>query len=124
MIPGEEKTVTVRMRHVRFIEKTVAVKLLLPEGWTAQTSDEVIFTVKHSHIAQMTLTFTPGNFSGAYYYLPVEVRLCDRFNPVVVHLPLQNKNSVSHFSDLVDQEFYDGVNRSKSRICRKSDHPA
>ena len=62
----------------------------------------------------MPITFIPGNFNGAYYYLPVEIMLCDRFNPVVVLLPLQRRGAVSHSSDLVDQDFYDALNRTRS----------
>jgi ADP-ribosylglycohydrolase len=116
VVPGEEKKLTINMSNVRFIEKVVSVKLLLPEGWQALPALEFVFTVKHSHIASVEMTLIPGEFSGAYYYLPVEVRLCDRLNPIVVHLPLQRKGSVQHNLSLIAQEYRDSANRCKSRI--------
>ena len=115
VVPGESKKLTLKMSHVRFIEKVGSFKLLLPDGWMAQPASECVFTVKHSHIAAVEMTLIPGDFTGAYFYLPVEIRLCDRFNPVVVHIPLQRKGSVSHNTSQICQDFYDAADRCKSR---------
>ena len=114
-VPGESKKLTLKISHVRFIEKVVSVKLLLPEGWRPQSSAECVFTVKNTNIAAVPMTIIPGEFSGAYYYLPVEIRLCDRFNPVTVHIPLQRQEVVNHFPTEAAQEFYDASNRCTSR---------
>lgn len=113
--PGVAKKLTLKMSHVRFIAKIVSVKLLLPEGWRAENSDECIFTVKYSDISAVELTIVPGEFSGAYYYLPVEIRVSDRLNPVVVHVPLQKRGCVMHAPERPEQDFFDTRNRSRSR---------
>jgi len=113
--PGQDKKITVKINRVRFIEKLVSIKLLLPEGWISETSPEVILNTKNSHVAAKEMTFVPGNFNGAYYYLPVEIRLSDRLNPIVVHIPLQHNDCIEHFPTLPDQDFYDKMNRCKSR---------
>jgi hypothetical protein len=115
IVPGENKKLTLKMSNVRFVEKVGSFKLLLPEGWLAQPSAECVFTVKHTHIAAVEMTLVPGDFSGAYLYLPVEISLCDRFNPVVVHIPLQRKGSVNHNTVQPCQDFHDASDRCKSR---------
>ena len=115
IVPGEPKRLTLKMSHVRFIEKVVSAKLLLPAGWLAQPSCECIFTVTHTHIATIEVTIIPGDFPGAYCYLPVEVRLCDRLNPIVLHLPLQRLGSVNHNQSLIFHDFFDSSRRCKSR---------
>lgn len=116
VIPGEPKVITLKMDHVRFIEKVVSVRLMLPESWQAMPCDQMTFTAKHSNIAEVEMTIVPGEFSGSYYYLPIEIKLCDRFNPVIVHAPFQRKGSVKHFPDKHYQGFWDASNRLKSRF--------
>jgi len=113
---GEPKRITIKISQVRFIEKLISVKLRLPEGWSCQGTEEVILNAKHECITSMDVTLIPGVFSGAYYYLEVEIRLVDRNFPVVINLPLQRRDCLQFFSRQVDYEFYDAMNRSKSRI--------
>lgn len=113
--PGERKEIIVRLSNVRFIEKTVSVKFLLPQGWRIQPGDELIMTAKNTHVARAGISLMPEDFSGAYIYLPVEIRLCDRLNPFTVHMPLQKAASVNHWSEQVDQEYFDNNNRKRSR---------
>lgn len=113
--PGEAKKITVKISGVRFIEKLISVKMRLPENWSCKDTDEVILNAKHTNIAVMEMTLVPGSFSGAYYYLPVEIRLVDRNYPTVIHLPLQRQACLQHSPTIVDQDFYDKMNRGKSR---------
>jgi ADP-ribosylglycohydrolase len=115
VVPGERKKLTLKISNIRFIEAVVSVKLVLPEGWRAQGAAECIFMARYSHMAIAQLTIIPGEFTGAYYYLPVEVRLFDRFNPIVVHLPLQRQGSVEYYPSVFCQDFFDASSRCKSR---------
>jgi ADP-ribosylglycohydrolase len=115
VVPGEAKKLTIKMRNVRFIEKVVSVKFQLPDGWKASPSEECIFTAKSSHISSMNITITPGECLGAYYYLPVEIKLCDRFNPISLFIPFQRKGSVNHNTTELCQDFHDAANRNKAR---------
>ena len=115
IVPGEIKRITVKISHIRFIEKLVSVKLLLPEGWTSDASTEVILNAKHSNVAEMEVSFVPDKFNSAYYYLPVKVQICDRLNPIVVNIPLQQKKSVDLSPVMLDEDFFDAVNRHKNK---------
>ncbi|MFA5206464.1 MAG: ADP-ribosylglycohydrolase family protein, partial [Lentisphaeria bacterium] len=113
--PGESKKLTLKMGHVRFAEKAVNFKLMLPEGWRAAPSAEFSLLVEQIGIAAVEVTVMPGEFAGAYHYLPVEIRLCDRTHPTVVCIPLQRRGSVNLNSTLVCQDYYDAANRCKSQ---------
>jgi len=122
IVSGEAKKLTLKMSHVKFIEEVVSIKLLLPEGWQTLSSSECIFTVRHAYLAAAEITIIPGDFTSAYYYLPVEVRLCGRHNPIVLHLPLQRQGSVNHLplqrqgnGNHTCQDFFDASCRCKSR---------
>jgi hypothetical protein len=117
VVPGEEKKLTIRMKNARFIEKVVSLKFQLPEDWQASPCAETVLTARNGYIAEAEMTIVPGEFSGAYAYLPLEVRLCDRFNPTVLHIPLQRRGSVTHNLSIPDQLFYDRANRCKSRLA-------
>jgi len=115
IVPGEAKTLTVKMSRILGIEEIVTIKLLLPEGWRAQAAAECMFSLKYSQVGTMQLTFIPGEFTAAYYYLPVEVRLNGRMNPIVVHLPLQRQGSVNFFPEKICQDFFDASCHCRSR---------
>ncbi len=116
--PGELKKLTFRISGVRFIEKVVSIKLLPPPEWTTGISNECIVTAKFWNTVAAELSFIPGDFSGVYYDLPVEIRLGDRRSPTLLLLPLQ-KGVVVHDTDQVDQAFYDRVNRNRSLKLRR-----
>jgi ADP-ribosylglycohydrolase len=113
--PGERKKITLKLSHIRFIEKVASIKIILPDDWKIKPGNEVILTSKFSCQGNLELEITPGKLSSAYEHIPVEIRLCDRFYPIVVHIPFQRKGSVNHDPTVICQDFYDVRNRCKSR---------
>lgn len=116
VIPGECKKITVKISNVHFINNVMSVKLLLPDGWQVQPCNEAIFTIKHTNISAVDFLLTPGSFDGGYYYLPIELRLADRMNPVIIHFPLQRKESVKHYFANYDHSFSSAKHRCDHRI--------
>lgn len=113
--PGKEKRLTIKANAFNFIEKVMSVKLRLPEGWEASPCAEMIMTIKNTNLTEVEMTIVPGEFGGAYYHLPVEVRLSDRFNPILLTIPLQKKGSVQHNPVKQYQPFQDASIRCKCR---------
>lgn len=116
VIPGEDKQLTFSVSDVHFIDTIMSVKLLLPEEWQAKPSAELVFAVKNTNSAKVKITIIPGEFASAYYYIPVEIRLANRFNPITINIPLQRKGSVVFNAENVVQSFYDKSCRVKARI--------
>ena len=116
--PGEPCEITFRVGGLRFIEKLAMVRLRLPEGWRAVGSDEGVLNVSHGHYPGVTLTFVPGEFSGAYAYLPVDVRLGDRLVPWTANLPLQRRGAVIYYASETYRDYWDARNRVVSRLPR------
>lgn len=115
VVPGEAKKLTLRMENLRCIENLVSVKLLLPEDWQIQPSAECRFMIQRPNISGIEVTVTPGEFDESYYYMPVEIRISNRFHPIVVHVPLQRKGSVNYDLAELHEEGFDLLSRRKSR---------
>jgi hypothetical protein len=110
---GIPKRLTVRMSGVHFIENVVSVKLLLPEEWNSEGNSECQMSAKFWNTVSAELSFTPKRFSGVFYDLPIEIKLMDRRNSIIVQLPLQNGEVVFDI-DRIDQGFYDRLDRNRS----------
>ena len=116
IVCGEEKSITIRLSNVRFIEKVVSISFILPDGWQVLPCKEVVFTATSGNVAEVSLSITPDHIDGAVCYLPVVLRLCDRFSPTTVHVPFQNKGSVLYNLTKKDHRYYDQYDRCRSRL--------
>jgi len=112
--PGKELKLKFKFRRIRPVENMASVKILLPDNWQTVSTDTVQMALFAGHESVWPVSVIPGDFSGALCYLPVEIRLADRFTPYTVHLPLQKPNSVLAVYQDGDQPFWDRRNQYKS----------
>ncbi len=115
VVTGEAKKITLKIHNIWVVDKTMSIRLLLPEGWQALPAPCGSVIVKHTEISSLEFTIIPGAFAETFLYLPVELKLCDRHNPVVVHIPFQRKGRVDYFKTAPCVEFTDSFFRFQSR---------
>lgn len=115
VMPGEPKTLKLKIAEIRSVDQLASVKALLPETWRAEPSAECRFIIQMVKTGEGKITVIPGEFNEAYYYLPLEIRIADRFNPYIVYLPLQKRGAVNHQMPQVCQNFFDNNNRRCAR---------
>lgn len=115
LVPGRELRLKIGVDNSLFEETVAGVRLLLPDGWKAAPADEIRFHLQRAHSPMSELRLTPGEFSGAFCYLPLEVRLSGLSYPQTVQLPFQKAETVNCILNGECREFYE--NRSRRR-CR------
>jgi hypothetical protein len=115
IIPGKAKKIIVKISNIRVIDKTMSIRLLLPEGWQALPVPSCSVTVKYTNISSFEFTIIPSEFTETFFYLPIELRLCDRHNPVMLQIPFQCHGGINYECSTVCQEFYDSSSRNRSR---------
>ena len=118
VIAGEEKKLTLQMLDVISQDITVAVKLLIPDDWSISPCREVMVSACDYEIAPITVKIVPARLSEAFYYLPLEIRLSDRFYRFTVYLPMQQESCVSFTHQFRNNSFYDTVDQRKLRVAR------
>ena len=94
--PGEEKRLTLGILEPEFSESVVRLDFQLPEGWNALPGRGVSINARKWVYSQTKITMVPGGMDAAFTYIPLEVRLAGRFNPITVQVPFQLKGSASH----------------------------
>ncbi len=95
--PGKPFRLRLVLKRTWQLEAQLQVSVRLPEGWSAAPMALQLMSKKEwSRGAANTVTVIPGGFSGAYAYLPLELRLLDRGNPTVVMVPLQCQGAVDY----------------------------
>jgi len=114
VVPGEAFTVTCALSGIQERECVLSARVAPPADWRVTGPLECVLTGKYFNKAEATLTFTPGDFPDAYFYLPLELRLYGRRNPYMVFLPLQ-RGRVDHTQETPDQPYYDRSNRERGR---------
>ena len=116
LTPGEKKKIILKMGDVAFVEKVISAKLMIPEDWTAVTSIECRFMVQAANISGVDIEFMPGEIKDAYCYIPLEVKVNDRFYPYLLNIPFQRKGAVNHNLPFECRNYYDSSARRKRRI--------
>jgi len=94
--PGEAKQVTIRLIDIKYTESVVHVAFKLPEGWTAVTTPSASINSSRRLCSQAKITLIPGAMNDAFIYIPLEVRLAGRFNPITLQVPFQRQEAISH----------------------------
>lgn len=122
--PGDIKEFNINVSNVHCIEANITVRILRPADWVSKTplAESGTFLVKSRYINGIKLAVTVGEFSGSYFYLPLEVSISGRANPIIINIPLQRKNSVDHDINVYDINVYDSnfladEKHAKSRIA-------
>ncbi|MDD5678483.1 MAG: ADP-ribosylglycohydrolase family protein [Kiritimatiellae bacterium] len=117
--PGEEKRLAVIIGNPMFVESIIHIDFKLPEGWRALPGQSASICCKKGSGTKIFFAIVPGTIEAAFTYVPLEVRLAGRFNPIVLQVPFQLKGAVVHSppKDGIGafQEYWDGRNRRLAR---------
>lgn len=114
-VPGETKRVKLTIASSIFTGKSVRLKWLLPEDWTVSSCREADVNIISYQECSITQEIIPGKWEGAYFYMPLEVMLAGRNNPVVLNLPLQRRGSVS-FNHGKTSELHEKISNHHARL--------
>lgn len=117
MLPGESKKLTLKLFNTPGSETTARIDFQMPEGWRMIPACGVVLSVKCVEIMQVEVTLIAGDFPEPFVYLPVNIRLCGRFHPTVIHLPIQCRGTVGFTTPVQGIGFRDALNRRKSRYA-------
>lgn len=117
MESGESKRLTLKLFNTPGPETTARIQFHLPEGWRMSPAPGAVLTVKCVEIMQVEVTLTAGEFPDAFVYLPVDVRLCGRLHPTIVHLPVQSRGTAGFTTPVQGLEFSDDLRRRRSRYA-------
>ncbi len=115
---GVEKRLAVELMGMRFAEGVVQVAFKLPDGWRALPGAAASINCIDGTAARWELAIIPGALADAFTYIPLELRLAGRFNPVTVQLPFQTAGSVNHNPYQHRGGFLDYADRKKRRLAR------
>ncbi len=113
--PGDTLKLKLTARKLSCEDKSLHFRWHLPEGWSAKPGVEgAIFT---QYRMQMTVEWeiVPGEFSGAYEYPLLELRLAGRFNPEFITVPIQLAEAVKNDYRVCDQSRWDSRDRLLAR---------
>lgn len=121
--PGEEKMLTVIIGDSKFVESIVHIDFKLPEGWRALPGKSASINCQSGSGTKVSFSIIPAAIESAFTYVPLEVRLAGRFNPIVLQVPFQLKGAVVHCPPKdgagIFQEYWDGRNRRLARALVK-----
>ncbi len=90
LLPGETLKLEFAPNYRYYDNHLLTGKLTLPESWSAPGGRE--FTMR-AYRGTAQLEITVGEFADAVIYLPLELRLTGRTNPVTIHLPVVRRDS-------------------------------
>ena len=116
--PGEEKKLAIELMDMKFGEAVVHVAFKLPDGWRALPCPEASVNCISGNVSRMEFVLIPGAQDTAFTYIPVEVRLAGRFNPVTVQVPFQAKGAVNHNPYAQRGGFQEHWDRRNRRLAR------
>ncbi len=91
---GEEKVIELSFASSIVTNKSVSLKWLVPENWQVAASPETCVNCIRYKKWAVKQTIMPGDFAGACYYLPLEVKLVDRNYCITLNVPFQKKGAV------------------------------
>lgn len=120
VVPGEEKIIELIVRNIKFRESVIHCEILLPEGWQALPARQASVNCIRGFDCKISLTVIPAAMESAFVYIPLEIRLSGRFNPVTIQVPFQRQGTVCHWPDQINdihQPYWDEKNRRFARIA-------
>ncbi len=91
---GVEKVIELSFASSIVTNKSVSLKWLVPESWQIAASSETCINCIRYKKWAVKQTIIPGDFAGACYYLPLEVKLVDRNYCITLNIPFQKKGAV------------------------------
>jgi ADP-ribosylglycohydrolase len=95
---GKEKNITLILKRPQMNDSLIYFKWLLPESWQVKpVNGGSIFAKKNftpSTLAKQTLL--PGELKEPYSYIPLQLQLLGRNNPVIVQVPFQSANMIEY----------------------------
>ncbi len=95
MAAGEQKKVRIGVCNFLGAETEVYFKWHWPEGWTATPANSSVM-VKIGWETLVEHTVLAGSFAASIIYIPLEVRISGRLNPIVLQVPFQQAGSVAY----------------------------
>ena len=95
--PGEGKKLIVGIIDAEFNEGIIHLDFQMPDGWSSLPGKSASIYCRRGRDSQMLqISLTPGCVDAAFTYIPLEIRLAGRFNPITVQVPFQLEGSVNH----------------------------
>lgn len=91
--PGTPCRLRINVFSKRFNSEIVNVCWQLPEGWSAPRGAG--YSIR-KYASGVECELVPGDFPGPCCYIPLEVVLSGRFNPVILSIPFQRKGAANH----------------------------
>lgn len=94
LAPGETFRLRFQLYTASADNRIVHVKPVLPDNWCAAPG--AVSLISHfRRESDVSIELTAGEFDGPFQYIPLEVRLQDRFCPVTLRLPVQLRGAVT-----------------------------
>ena len=94
VLAGETKNIRLSFASSIVSNTNIRMKWLLPADWRVMPSEEMQTYCGTYADCAVKQTITVGKFEGAFFYMPLELKLAERNNPVILNVPLQKKDSV------------------------------
>jgi len=91
--PGRPSRLKISFFSKRYESDLVNVTWRLPEGWSAPGGTG--YSIR-KYSSSIECVLIPGDFPGPCCYIPLEVLLNGRFNPVPLSIPFQRKGAACH----------------------------
>lgn len=95
ILSGKAKEIELSFASFILENKNVSMTWKLPPDWKIAPSQETVLNCRRYIDSRIKQTIIPGDFEGAYFYLPLEIRLAGRANHATVNVPFQKQGSVS-----------------------------
>lgn len=93
LLPGGTLPVIIRSEAAVFTQELYRGQWLLPEGWQAAPGSA--FSLRRSN-GTIHWSITAGEFTGPVEYLPLEVCLSSRLNPIRHYIPIVRRGALGH----------------------------
>ena len=93
LLPGETLPVILRSEAAVFTQELYRGQWLLPEGWQAVPGSA--FSLRRSN-GTIHWSITAGEFTGPVEYLPLEVCLSSRLNPIRHYITIVRRGALGH----------------------------
>jgi ADP-ribosylglycohydrolase len=91
---GECKKMTINFESFVISGKSVDLKWILPEEWQMTPAREVTIGCVHYLKNKLSVEITPAEISESFCYVPLDVRLNGRSNPITLNVPLQIESAI------------------------------
>ena len=118
-VPGEAQKLTLEYFGGTCDDLTFSIEWHLPEGWSIAEGNEQRFISYVGGRRRLTVTITPGEFSGAFEYIPVTFRLSGRNYPIYGTVPFQLAGTMcANGRYTAHQDYWDRRNQILARTSK------